>query len=99
WLASLLTGSIALTIGGLAIAVIGVLMLEGRFPFRRGMITILGCFLLFGATYIAHSLIHVAQPQPIAATVFVAPLNLQPVETNSPPANFDPYAGASVPVH
>jgi type IV secretory pathway VirB2 component (pilin) len=98
WLADLLIGTLAVSLAIVAIAVAGLLMLQGRLGIRDGARTIAGCFIVFGAPIIAKGLWESARPQgsPIeieAAPPFIAPE--MPAKTN---ANPDPYAGASVPM-
>lgn len=95
WINALLTGSLATSLAILAIAGVGFAMLGGSISVRQGGRVILGCFLLFGANFIAHGLMGIggkaASPEnalPVSPTV--AP--------HRPPApQFDPYAGATVP--
>lgn len=95
WLQNLLLGGIATSFAILAIASIGLLMLSGRIPTRRGATTILGCFILFSADMIANGIVDSVAPQPIA----VADTAPAPAYTPSVPkvSSYDPYAGASVP--
>lgn len=53
WLEAALLGSVATALATLAIACCGLLMLTGRLELRRGMIVVLGCFILFGARTMA----------------------------------------------
>lgn len=98
WVSDLLFGPLATAIAVIAIAFIGFAMLAGRIDLRRGLVVVLGCFLLFGAQGFADSLRYLMAGDevlpnysvPSAPTFAKAP----------PPANtanaFDPYAGASV---
>ena len=96
WLDSLLAGSLMITICSIAIAVLGVAMLTGRFEIRRGARVILGCFVVLGASAIAAGL--VGQPA-TSVTAFEAPLT-PPAPAALPPKKSrmtdDPYAGASL---
>ncbi|MFA5962389.1 MAG: TrbC/VirB2 family protein [Sphingomonas sp.] len=56
WLQGALLGTVATTIATIAIAAVGLLMLTGRIDRRRGVATILGSFILFGATTIVAGL-------------------------------------------
>ena len=97
WFESLLTGSLGTTIAVIAVAWFGFELLAGRLSLRRGGVLVLGCFILFGASSIASSLISTVrttdsgliapEPQTIAAPPPAIPA----------PPNYDPYAGASVP--
>lgn len=96
WLNSLLADSLMITICSIAIAVLGVAMLTGRFEVRRGASLVVGCFVVLGASTIAAGL--VGRSSTLVAA-FEAPI------TPSPPATLpqkrsrqtdDPYAGASL---
>jgi hypothetical protein len=84
----------------LAIASLGFAMLSGRLPVRRGLTSIFGCFILFGAPTIAHGIAGMAQGRsnlelaPSPAQIFHA--NFSPLHTGKPIEAADPYAGASV---
>jgi type IV secretory pathway VirB2 component (pilin) len=97
WTQGVLGGSLATSLCVIAIAVFGLLLLAGRLQVRRGLEVVLGCFLLLGAGSLA------AQLQQLDATfvrgspfagerIIVAPTATAP----PPPANYDPYAGASL---
>jgi type IV secretory pathway VirB2 component (pilin) len=102
WLQALLLGTIASIIAIVAIAVVGLMMLNGRIDIRRGITVVLGCFLLFGAPVIAAGLLgaiseNAAQPTPYTAepgSTNPSPRMPGPSRT---PAPYDPYAGASMP--
>jgi hypothetical protein len=74
--------------------------LSGRVDLRRAITTILGCFILFGASSIVAGLqgavggaggSELAAPRPMTA-------DISPLATPPPrPAGYDPYAGAAVP--
>ena len=53
WIETVLFGQIAVTLCVLAVAFIGLLMLTGRMPVKRGMMVVIGCFVLLGAPIIA----------------------------------------------
>ena len=95
WINDLLLGSLATGLCILAIASLGFLMLGGRMPIRDGMRVILGCFILLGAPIIASGIIanwEGAPPAPAPGAVEAQ----QQTRDELPPANFDPYAGASL---
>jgi type IV secretory pathway VirB2 component (pilin) len=52
WVQGTLLGNLATTAAVIAVAVIGYLMLVGRFDWRRGIITLVGIFIIFGAVTI-----------------------------------------------
>lgn len=97
WITSTLLGSIALGLCTIAVAVVGLMMLEGRLPIRQGARVIVGCFVIFGAPVIAAGLMGAwqsersAPPPPVAIGPDPATEREEP-----PPANYDPYAGASL---
>ena len=53
WLVRLATGELALVIATIAVAIVGLMMLDGRLDWRRGARVIVGCFLIFGASTIS----------------------------------------------
>jgi type IV secretory pathway VirB2 component (pilin) len=103
WLQGTLLGTIATSVAIVAIAAVGLSMLTGRIPLRRGGTVILGCFILFGASSIVAGFQRVAglgssvddQP-PVRVTADTSPL-IVPPPPSSPARPYDPYAGASVP--
>lgn len=99
WLEGLALGSIATSVALIAVAAIGMMMLSGRVPIRRGASVLLGCFILFGAQAIAKG-IQTAATYATEAEVPTKALS-QPTSPSAYPAprspNYDPYAGAAVP--
>lgn len=53
WISGTLLGSLAIGLCVIAVAAIGLIMLSGHLPVRRGMHVVLGCFVLLGAPTIA----------------------------------------------
>ncbi|WP_281253266.1 TrbC/VirB2 family protein [Sphingomonas lenta] len=96
WLRDVLLGSVATSVAVLAVAVVGLLMLSGRVPVRRGATVVIGCFVLFSAAMIADGLLSAARGGGDAAAF--PPAAPQPAYTPAvpKPAPYDPYAGASV---
>lgn len=97
WIVALLTGSLATTLCIVAVAVLGLALMGGRMQLRAGLQTIIGCFLLLGTALIAGDLAALARetgtPEPTSLAITPDPEPEAPL----PPANYDPYAGASVP--
>ena len=52
WLQGTLLGTVATVAAVIAVAAVGFMMLTGRIDWRRGVVVILGCFILFGAASI-----------------------------------------------
>ena len=52
WVQDTLLGRLATTAAVIAVALIGYLMLTGRFEWRRGLIVLVGIFVIFGAVTI-----------------------------------------------
>lgn len=94
WINGLLLGSLAVGLCVIAVALVGMFMLSGRLPVRQGMRVILGCFILLGAPLIAAGLAGAwhsetsSPPPPLIAQ--------EQRPQDPPPADFDPYAGASL---
>jgi type IV secretion system protein VirB2 len=109
WLEGTLLGSVATSIAVVAIASVGYGMLTGRIDWRRGATTILGCFVVFGASTIvsgiessavgAYEDAPISFPASTAIGVQTPPLVVQPPPLQSIPSvpATDPFAGASVP--
>ena len=91
WINDALLGTVATTIAVVAVALVGFAMLSGRVNWRRGMMVIFGCFLLFGARSIVGGL--VPQGDGLVPMVSAPP----PPLAGSPPEDqaYDPYAGAA----
>ncbi|MBV7265156.1 TrbC/VirB2 family protein [Erythrobacter ani] len=97
WMHATLFGDIAIGLCVLAVAFLGLMLLTGRVPIRHGMRVVIGCFVLLGAPTIAAGLMGAKpaaeaarQPSPIADTTSASPRG------NLKPAQYDPYAGASL---
>lgn len=97
WLAQFLQGSISTTLALLAVAGLGLAMLLGYMPVRRGASVVLGCFILFGASAIANGLLALARSHETVAPEVAPPPTPMPLPT-APRPDPDPYAGASVPM-
>lgn len=99
WVHGAALGSAAAAIAVIAVAAVGLLMLSGRLELKRGITVIIGCFILFGAGGVAVALTGIARadnaPVP-QATPSPEPLSNQS-RSALPPAEYDPYAGASIP--
>ena len=96
WLTGTMLGAIAITLCILAVASVGAMMFTGRLPIRRGAQVVLGCFILLGAPVIASALFDLGGP--VAGAQAEAPNvdeSAKPRE-DLPPAEYDPYAGASL---
>lgn len=97
WIERVLLGEIALGVCVIAVAIIGALMLAGRLPLLDGARIVIGCFVLLGAPVIAAAFVddrgelNVASTPPPPITV-----PIESTRPDLPPANFDPYAGASL---
>ena len=97
WVEGALLGSVATAVAVICIAVVGVMMFSGRIDVRRGVMVVLGCFVLFGAASIAGGFRDTADGPRAGATMAMSPAI--PAELPPPlpsPAAYDPYSGASV---
>ncbi len=97
WIEGVMLSEIALGVCVIAVAFTGALMLTGRLPLREGARVVVGCFVLLGAPVIAAGfvvdgggVIEASSPPPPVA------VPNESSRPNLPPANFDPYAGASL---
>lgn len=100
WMEGLLLGSLGTLVAIVALAVVGLAMLEGRLPLRAGSRVIIGCFILFGAPLIGATIVDLARTARGAsiAPIQTSPPPIQPAPPNTPATDSDPYAGASVPM-
>jgi type IV secretory pathway VirB2 component (pilin) len=102
WLERTLLGTVAIDVAIIAVASIGFLMLTGRIDLRRAAHVVFGCFIIFGASNIAHEIVSVlsgsgsaseaAHPPPQPPALPQLPDNLKANATR-----YDPYAGAASP--
>jgi type IV secretion system protein VirB2 len=97
WIEGVMLGEFALGVCVVAVAFIGALMLTGRLPLRESARVVVGCFVLLGAPVIARGfvgggsgVIEASSLPPPVAVPFESP------RPDLPPANLDPYAGASL---
>ena len=100
WLDATLLGTIATTVGVIAVATVGFMMISGRIDVRRAAQVLLGCFILFGASSIAGGLIRVLEGESVPAHPATTPPPLATPALTKPAAPnvpYDPYAGAALP--
>jgi type IV secretory pathway VirB2 component (pilin) len=100
WLQQTILGTVATTIAIIAVASVGLSMLNGRVSVRYGMTVLIGCFILLGASTIAAGIrSFVGGGDAVSYAPEPPPVVLPPAPPPAPPApaNNDPYAGASVP--
>ena len=99
WVQVTLLGSLATAVAVIAVATVGLLLLTGRVNLKRGLMVIVGCFILFGASSIANGLRGAASSVTNASGESIGAVPLQPSALQLPPpalAQEDPYAGASL---
>ena len=97
WTQGVLGGSLATSLCVIAIAIFGLLLLAGRLRVRRGVEVVLGCFLLLGAGLLAAQLQNLAGSAAGSERVSEQIILPEPTPIKPPPpANYDPYAGASL---
>lgn len=98
WIQAVTLGTVAMVIAIIAVAAIGMLMLTGRFELRRGIVVILGCFILFGARGIGDALGGLVSSDPGIVPAFpITSLAIPAPASDMPVQGYDPYAGASLP--
>ncbi|WEK46396.1 MAG: TrbC/VirB2 family protein [Candidatus Andeanibacterium colombiense] len=96
WITGLLAGTLTTSLCVIAVACLGFLLLTGQLAIRRGGQVIMGCFVLLGASTFALALRGLGSE---LAGDNQAPVPLvieRQVRPPLPPANYDPYAGASL---
>lgn len=52
WIQGTLQGHVATSAAVIAVAIVGFMMLTGRIEWRRGVVVVIGCFVIFGAAAI-----------------------------------------------
>ncbi|HSG34835.1 MAG TPA: TrbC/VirB2 family protein [Sphingomonadaceae bacterium] len=98
WIVELLSGPAATSLCVIAVAILGMMILTGRLPLRRGMQVVLGCFVLLGAATIATGLQAFGDNarDERSGELVIFPEDDLASRRPLPPANYDPYAGASL---
>lgn len=98
WISNLLTGTVAVSIATLAVAFTGISMLRGRVPYQRGAMVVIGCFIVFGARFVAEGLSgltdHPTEPVISRTSVDQPPLFAAP---DTGDRRNDLYPGAAIP--
>lgn len=92
-------GPVATSICVLAVAAIGLMMLDGRIEPRRAATVIVGCFIVAGAQMIATGIQDFVRSAGAEAASPDLPSQTAPPAAVFPPRphETDPFAGASVP--
>lgn len=95
WPLSLLSGPLSLSIASVAVVCFGMLLLDGRIRWRRGISVVLGCFLVFGAPTLTRAFDGVNKRPSSASDGSTSP-DLKTPSLNTTASEYDPYAGAAV---
>jgi type IV secretory pathway VirB2 component (pilin) len=95
WVSGVLFGELAIGLSIIAVAMIGFVMLTGRMPFRQGGRVALGVFVLLSAPTIAAGFSTALQGSAGSAPITDTAELAEPPRDLSP-ADYDPYAGASL---
>jgi len=95
WIEATLFGNVAIALCMLAVALVGFLALTGRLPIRRGLFVIVGCFVVLGAPVLALGIGSAMQDEAPAPAPPIAEGEREP-RGDLLPADYDPYAGASL---
>ena len=96
WITQIMQGPLVVTLCVIAVALVGFAALSGRLPVRMGARAVLGCFVVLGAPVIASALMWQGEkpsPQVVYQAEAVAS---EPARPELPPADYDPYSGASL---
>lgn len=94
WVGQILLGSVATGIAVISVAAVGVAILTGRASRRRAASTVAGCFIIFGASAIAHGLTEPFDDAAMPASDSQA--SLAPIAPLQGLGVYDPYAGAGL---
>lgn len=96
WITELMQGPLVVTLCVIAVALVGFAALSGRLPVRMGARAVLGCFVVLGAPMIASALMWQGE-EPSPQVVYQAESAAsEPARPELPPADYDPYSGASL---
>lgn len=96
WITQLVQGPLVVTLCVIAVALVGFAALSGRLPVRMGARAVLGCFVVLGAPVIASALMWQGE-DPTPQVVYQAEVvSSEPTRPDFPPADYDPYSGASL---
>ena len=96
WIDGVMFGPVALSLCILAVAFVGFQMLTGRLPLREGLRVVLGCFVLLGAPILAAGFVSSLGQQSASAPAVPEITEAPSPRSDLPPADYDPYAGASL---
>lgn len=96
WITSTLFSGLATSLCVIAIALVGFMMIMGRFAIRDGARVVLGCFVLLGAPAIASALQAMASAAAVARTPAEPSIAPPAPSSTLTPSTYDPYAGASL---
>ncbi len=96
WITELMQGPLVVTLCVIAVALVGFAALGGRVPVRMGARAVLGCFVVLGAPVVASALMWQGE-EPSPQVVYQAEsVTTEPSRPDLPPADYDPYSGASL---
>lgn len=96
WVTGTLFGGLATGLCVLAVAFVGLMLMTGRLAVRDGLRVAIGCFVLLGAPLIASGLRGAADEAAVSSAPQELTIDAAPTPAELPPANYDPYAGASL---
>ncbi|WP_448659152.1 TrbC/VirB2 family protein [Sphingomonas sp. CJ99] len=98
WVEVAMLGSVATVVAIIAVAALGLALLSGRIDLRRAGWTLLGCFIVFGASTIAGALLGGSNRPSLSAakpSQYIEP-HVMIIQKQRP--TYDPHAGASMPL-
>ena len=96
WVTATLFGNVAVGLCVLAVAFVGLMLMTGRVAIREGLRVAIGCFVLLGAPIVARGLRATADEAAVSGSSEPLTVEAAPLPAPPPPANYDPYAGASL---
>ena len=96
WVTGTLFGGLATGLCVLAVAFVGLMLMTGRVAIRDGLRVAIGCFVLLGAPIIASGLRGAADEAAVPGLPQETAITTPVPSDQLPPANYDPYAGASL---
>ncbi|MDG5488839.1 TrbC/VirB2 family protein [Sphingomonas sp. BGYR3] len=98
WIEATMLGTVATVIAIIAIASLGLAMLSGRIDLRRAGWTLLGCFIVFGASAISFGVLSTSNRLFLLKTPAKRETSHSISTVPGKRSNNDPYAGASMPL-
>ncbi len=96
WIEGVLLGDLAVILAIIAVALVGLLLVTGRFAARQAAQVAIGIAIVFGAPTIAAGLLGAADRGASPAPQMASSETEASPRGDLPPGNYNPYAGAAL---